>query len=81
MIVPLPTLLLDVLQREGGELAGVFGAMFRRNPAARIRDPKDVFNLDSARLADQGPEGQKKAQEYIHNWKVLPPQSCSGCHR
>ena len=52
-----------------------------RNPAARIREPKDVFNLDSARLADQGPEGQKKAQEYIHNWKVLPPQSCSGCHR
>jgi hypothetical protein len=52
-----------------------------RNPAARIREPKDVFNLDSARLADQGPEGQKKAQEYIHNWKVMPPTSCSGCHR
>lgn len=52
-----------------------------RNPAARIREPKDVFNLDSARLADQGPEGLKKAQEYIHNWKVMPPQSCSGCHR
>lgn len=52
-----------------------------RNPAARIREPKDVFNLDSARLADQGPEGQKKAEEYIHNWKVLPPTSCSGCHR
>jgi lycopene beta-cyclase len=42
--VPLPsrwydwldTLLLDVLQREGGALAGVFTAMFRRNPAARI---------------------------------------------
>jgi hypothetical protein len=52
-----------------------------RNPAGRIRDPKDVFNLDSARLADQGPAGEKKAQEYIHNWKVMPPQSCSGCHR
>jgi hypothetical protein len=52
-----------------------------RNPAARIREPKDVFNLDSARLADQGPAGLKKAQEYIHNWKVMPPQSCSGCHR
>ncbi len=52
-----------------------------RNPAGRIRDPKDVFNLDSARLADQGPEGLKKAQDYIHNWKVMPPQSCSGCHR
>ena len=52
-----------------------------RNPAGRIRDPKDVFNLDSARLADQGPEGLKKAKAYIHDWKVLPPQSCSGCHR
>ena len=52
-----------------------------RDPASRIRDPKDVFNLDSARLADQGPAGEKKAQEYIHNWKVMPPQSCSGCHR
>jgi hypothetical protein len=52
-----------------------------RDPAGRIREPKDVFNLDSARLADQGPEGKKKAQEYIHNWKVMPPQSCSGCHR
>lgn len=52
-----------------------------RNPAARIRDPKDVYNLDSARLADQGPEGLKQAQKYIHDWKVMPPQSCSGCHR
>jgi hypothetical protein len=52
-----------------------------RNPAGRIRDPKDVFDLDSARLADQGPEGLKKARDYIHNWKVKPPQSCSGCHR
>lgn len=32
----LDTLLLDVLQREGGELAGIFSAMFRRNSAARI---------------------------------------------
>ncbi|HEX2862101.1 MAG TPA: cytochrome c3 family protein [Lacunisphaera sp.] len=52
-----------------------------RNPASRIRDPKDVFNLDSPRLADQGPEGLKTAQNFVHNWKVLPPQSCSGCHR
>jgi hypothetical protein len=52
-----------------------------RDPTGRIREPKDVFNLDSARLADQGPEGKKKAEEYIHNWKVMPPTSCSGCHR
>ena len=45
------------------------------------RDPKDVFNLDSKRLVDQGPEGVKTAQKFIHDWKVNPPQSCSGCHR
>ncbi|MEO5961031.1 MAG: cytochrome c3 family protein [Opitutaceae bacterium] len=52
-----------------------------RDPAARLRDPKDVFNLDSQRLAEQGEAGVKKAQEFLHNWKVMPPQSCSGCHR
>jgi hypothetical protein len=52
-----------------------------RNPTVRIRDPKDVYNLDSQRLVDQGPEGREKAQKYIHDWKVLPPTSCSGCHR
>lgn len=52
-----------------------------RNPAARIRDPKDVFNLDSARLVDQGAEGIKKAHDFVEHAKIMPPQSCSGCHR
>jgi hypothetical protein len=52
-----------------------------KDPAPRLRDPKDVFNLDSKRLVDQGPAGVKKATEYVHNWKLMPPQSCSGCHR
>jgi len=52
-----------------------------RNPAARVRDPKDVFNLDSARLVDQGPEGTRKAQEFVDHAKLMPPTSCSGCHR
>jgi hypothetical protein len=52
-----------------------------RNPAARVRDPKDVFNLDSARLADQGPEGVKKAKDFVEHAKIMPPTSCSGCHR
>ena len=50
-----------------------------RDPAARVRDPKDVFNLDSARLADQGRSAEAAAD--IAHWKVNPPQSCSGCHR
>jgi hypothetical protein len=52
-----------------------------RDPASRLRDPKDVFNLNSQRLADQGEAGVKKANQFVHDWKVMPPQSCSGCHR
>ena len=52
-----------------------------RNPAVRVRDPKDVFNLDSVRLVDQGPEGARKAQEFVDHAKLMPPTSCSGCHR
>ncbi len=50
-----------------------------RNPEQRIRDPKDVFNLDSQTLAAQGKLAD--AQKFVHDWKVKPPQSCSGCHR
>ena len=50
-----------------------------RNPAQRIRRPEDVFNLDSLTLADQGKLDQAKT--FVHDWKVKPPTSCSGCHR
>jgi len=50
-----------------------------RNPAQRIRNPEDVFNLDSLTLADQGKLDQAKT--FVHDWKVKPPTSCSGCHR
>ncbi len=50
-----------------------------RNPALQIRDSKDVFNLDSKTLAAQG--RLEEAVARIHDWKINPPQSCSGCHR
>ncbi|SDS27805.1 cytochrome c3 family protein [Opitutus sp. GAS368] len=50
-----------------------------RNPAGRIRNPQDVFNLDSQTLAAQGKLAD--AQKFVHDWKVKPPTSCSGCHR
>jgi hypothetical protein len=50
-----------------------------RDPALRIRDPKDVFNLDSLTLAQQG--RLEEAHKFVQDWKVKPPQSCSGCHR
>lgn len=52
-----------------------------RSPEAALRNPKDVFNLDSKRLADQGDAGAKQATDLVRDWKVKPPQSCSGCHR
>lgn len=52
-----------------------------KDPASRLRDPNDVFNLDSKRLVDQGPQGAAKAAKFVHDWKLMPPQSCSGCHR
>jgi formate-dependent nitrite reductase cytochrome c552 subunit len=50
-----------------------------RDPAARLRDPKDVYNLNSKTLAEQGRAAD--AAKFVHDWKVKPPQSCSGCHR
>jgi hypothetical protein len=56
-----------------------------RNPEAFIRDPEHVYDLDwmpegdstEARMENQIEQGTR----FVHNWKVLPPQSCSGCHR
>lgn len=50
-----------------------------RNPEQRIREPKDAYNLDSKTLAEQGRLAD--AQKFVHDWKVKPPTSCSGCHR
>ena len=50
-----------------------------RDPASRIRTPKDVFDLNSQRLAEQGKA--EEAAKLIAHMKVNPPQSCSGCHR
>jgi len=50
-----------------------------RHPEQRIRDSKDVFNLDSLTLAAQG--RLTEAEQRVKDWKINPPQSCSGCHR
>ena len=50
-----------------------------RNPEKKIRPLDKVFDLDwreeSLRL--QIEKGKKR----VHDWKVTPPESCSGCHR
>lgn len=50
-----------------------------RNPENFLRDQKDVYNLDSQTLAGQGRIAD--AHKNIADWKIKPPQSCSGCHR
>jgi hypothetical protein len=50
-----------------------------RDPASHLRDAKDVFNLNSLTLADQG--RLTDAHKNVEAWKIKPPQSCSGCHR
>jgi Cytochrome c7 and related cytochrome c len=50
-----------------------------RHPGQYLRAPADVYNLESPTLAAQGKAAE--AAQFIHDWKLLPPQSCSGCHR
>ncbi|HVU16379.1 MAG TPA: cytochrome c3 family protein [Candidatus Didemnitutus sp.] len=50
-----------------------------RDPASHLRNPEDVFNLNSLTLADQGKLAE--AHKDVEKWKINPPTSCSGCHR
>lgn len=56
-----------------------------RNPEAFIRPVEHVYDLtwepagenEAAQIRNQMAMGT----ELVHDWNVLPPQSCSGCHR
>lgn len=50
-----------------------------RNPQLRVREPGDVYNLDSQTIAAKS--GETAGQKFVHDWKIKPPQSCTGCHR
>ena len=50
-----------------------------RNPEDYIRPVEEVYNLDWER--PNNPEDLKEIEEFVHDWGVNPPQSCSGCHR
>ena len=50
-----------------------------RDPGQFLRVPQEVYNLDSPTLAAQGRAAD--ATRLIGEWKIKPPQSCSGCHR
>ena len=50
-----------------------------RDPASHVREKADIFNLDSKTIAQA--QGIDAARKFVHDWKIKPPQSCSGCHR
>ncbi len=51
-----------------------------RDPAPRLRDPALITQLDWKHPG--GEKGQRAdGEKFIHDWNILPPQSCTGCHR
>ncbi len=50
-----------------------------RNPEEYIRPIEEVYNLDWERPTDS--ESLAEIHSFVHDWKINPPQSCSGCHR
>jgi len=70
--------------RQAQPLSMSFCLDCHRNPAARLRPPDKITDLnwtwseDPARAADlQKQNGEK----FVHDWKVQSLQSCSACHR
>lgn len=50
-----------------------------RNPEKYIRPLDKVYDLD---WKAESQEAQiEMGKQFVHDWKVMPPQSCSGCHR
>jgi hypothetical protein len=51
-----------------------------RNPEGAVRERNLVTNLGWEH--PEGAEGRlRDGQKFVHDWKIKPPQSCSGCHR
>jgi len=50
-----------------------------RNPENFIRPPDEVYNLDWQ--PESATAQIEQGEKFVHDWKVMPPQSCSGCHR
>ncbi|MEM9226834.1 MAG: cytochrome c3 family protein, partial [Verrucomicrobiota bacterium] len=50
-----------------------------RNPENFLRPPDEVYNLSWE--AESATAQLEMGEKFVHDWKVQPPQSCSGCHR
>jgi formate-dependent nitrite reductase cytochrome c552 subunit len=50
-----------------------------RNPEEKIRPLDKVYDLNWKAASEE--EQLKNGTTLVHDWKVNPPTSCSGCHR
>ena len=50
-----------------------------RNPERVVRPLDKVYDLTWK--ADSKEAQSQDGTKFVHDWKILPPQSCSGCHR
>jgi len=50
-----------------------------RDPATHLRPRDQVTNLDWRPASADA--ARQQGEKFVHDWKVKPPQSCSGCHR
>lgn len=50
-----------------------------RNPETAVRPLDKVYDLN---WKAESPEKQlNDGKQFVHDWKIMPPTSCSGCHR
>ena len=69
---------MDVVQH-AKPLSMSFCLDCHRNPELHVREKADVYNLNSPTIAQKS--GVAAGAKFVHDWKINPPQSCSGCHR
>ncbi len=50
-----------------------------RNPEKHVRPLDQVYNLNWKPESDQAQ--LEMGKKFVHDWKINPPTSCSGCHR
>jgi formate-dependent nitrite reductase cytochrome c552 subunit len=64
---------------EAKPLGMAFCLNCHRNPEQVVRPLDKVFDLTWK--ADNAQAQSDDGTKFVHDWKILPPQSCSGCHR
>jgi hypothetical protein len=69
---------MDVVHEEKS-LAMGFCLDCHRDPAGHLRPRDQVTNL--AWQAPSPAAQRALGEKFVHDWKVNPPQSCTGCHR